>query len=155
MMEPLKLSAVDILSKSPLFCEIVKKVEQLAKLNRVVLQNLAPELSAHCRVANVREGILILSTASSAMGYQLRFTEIELLSALRAIPAWCHLKSIKIQVRPPHNIPTPLSPASLPRPNLSKSTAKILKMTAEDLNPSPLQEALLRLSSRASKADQG
>src|ERR1700722_1515422 len=95
-----KHSLANILTDSPILSEIVNKVDQLAKLNRIVHQKLDPELTKYCRVANLRDGILILSTSSPATGHLLRFAKAELLSTLRIEPQWCHLKSIKIHVRP-------------------------------------------------------
>ena len=124
-----KHSMVEILIISPILSQIVNKVEQLAKLNRIVHQKCNPELRKHCRVANYRDGILILTTHSSAVGHLLRFEKSELLTALRSLPEWCHLKSIKIHVRPkppgseiaplpqagPQTTPVPLLPEHVAR----------------------------------------
>ncbi len=99
-MEPQKCSMADILTTSPILSQIVNKVEQLAKLNRIVHEKCDPKLRNHCRVANYRDGILILTTDSAAVAHWLRFEKSELLTALRSLPEWCHLKSIKIHVRP-------------------------------------------------------
>lgn len=99
-MEPKECSLTNILTTSPILSQIVRKVDQLAQLNRIVHQKLDPALAKHCRVANYRDGILILTTHSSTTGHLLRFAKSELLSTLRAMPEWCHLKAIKIHVRP-------------------------------------------------------
>lgn len=99
-MKPQENSMAEILRTSSILSQIVTKVEQLAKLNRIVHEKCDPELRKHCRVANYRDGILILTTPSSAAGHLLRFSKGELLTALRSVPEWCHLKSIKIHVRP-------------------------------------------------------
>ena len=145
-----KLSLIEVLAKSPLFGEIVNKVELLAKLNRVVLEKLDPELRGHCRVANLRDGVLILTTTSPALGHQLRFATSDLLTSLRALPEWCHLKSIKTQVRSTYYAALPPIP-EYPARILSKSNAEIVKASAQDINTAALKEALLRLSQRASK----
>ncbi|HEV2524247.1 MAG TPA: DUF721 domain-containing protein [Gammaproteobacteria bacterium] len=146
-MEPQKHSMVEILTISPILSQIVNKVEQLAKLNRIVHQKCNPELRKHCRVANYRDGILILTTDSSAVGHLLRFEKSELLTALRSLPEWCHLKSIKIHVRPnppEFEIKAPAEKCTLPV--LSSRVAKELKEAALNINFSPLQQALLRLA---------
>lgn len=150
-MEPQKHSMVEILTISPILSQIVNKVEQLAKLNRIVHQKCDPELRKHCKVANYRDGILILTTHSSAVGHLLRFEKSELLTTLRKLPEWCHLKSIKIHVRPnpPGTEITPLAQTEPPAaavPLLAPRIAKDLKETALNINFPALQQALLRLA---------
>ncbi len=146
-MEPQKCSMLDLLTTSPILSQIVNKVEQLARLNRIVHQKCNPELRKHCKVANYRDGILILTTHSSAIAHLLRFEKSALLSALRSEPRWCHLKSIKIHVRPN---PPELEIKSLSQkdvlPVLSSGVAKGLKEAAFNIHFLPLQQALLRLA---------
>ncbi|HXH54708.1 MAG TPA: DciA family protein [Gammaproteobacteria bacterium] len=148
-MKPQKHSMIEILTISPILSQIVNKVEQLAKLNRIVHQKCNPELRKHCRVANYRDGILILTTHSSAVGHLLRFEKSELLTALRSLPEWCHLKSIKIHVRPnpPESeiIPIPTSETGA-FSFLPSQVSTELKKTALNINFPPLQQALLRLA---------
>lgn len=138
--------------------EIIRKTEHLNKLNRLVQSKLDPTLSAHCRVANLRDGILVLTTSSPAFGHLLRFKSIDLLSALRAEPQWCGLKSIQTRVCPEH----PLTLAALPLvqsnakeqalgsmgPSLSVQSAELLKNTANNIQSPRLRHALLKLASR-------
>lgn len=147
-MEPQKHSMVEILTISPILSQIVHKVDQLAKLNRIVHQKCDPELAKHCRVANYRDGILVLTTNSPAMGHLLRFAKSTLLTELRSLPEWCHLKSIKIHVRPNPLDAKEISPTvnTLPKPTLPLRIAKDLKETALNISYQPLQQALLRLS---------
>lgn len=91
---------VDILARSPKLAQIVNKVDQLAKLNSSILKKLDPDLSRYCRVANCRDGILILTTDNPSAGHLLRFAKMDLLDNLRQDPAFCHLKSIQTLVRP-------------------------------------------------------
>ena len=142
-----KLSLIDILTTSPTLGEIVNKVEQLAKLNRIVQQKLDPQLKKHCRVANLREGILILSTPSPAFGNLLRFEKISLLTSLRTDPSLCHLKAIEIKVQPPtHALLMPERPKHTRIPTLSKVSAEFINNTALTIHSSSLRTALLRLS---------
>ena len=145
-----KLTLIEILANSPFMGEIVNKVDQLAKLNRKVAQTLDPELKKHCKVANLREGILILTTTSAAFGHKIRFIEMDLLSAIRAEPEWCHIKSIKTQVRPSR---PPLQKSfSSAKMALSYPAAYGIKSIAQDITTPALKEALLRLSSHFSSA---
>jgi hypothetical protein len=145
MREYQQTTMVDILTRSPVLANIIYKVDQLAKLNRIVLKKLDSELARHCRVSNLREGILILTTSSPTTGHLLRFSEIDLLIALRTDPAFCHLKSIKTQVRPPEPDYFP-SRKVLPKPSLSSKGAEILRTTALAIASPSLKKALLRLA---------
>jgi hypothetical protein len=147
-MEPQKRTMAEILTTSTILSQIVNKVDQLAKLNRIVHQKCDPELRKHCKVANYRDGILILTTHSSATGHLLRFSKSELLTALRSEPAWCHLKSIKIHVRPnPPALDITPAPRMPDFPRLPPHVAQNIKETAFNINFPPLRQALLRLGS--------
>jgi hypothetical protein len=146
-MKPQQHSMVELLTMSPTLSQIVHQVDQLAKLNRIVHQKLDSELRNHCRVANYRQGILILTTHSSAVGHLLRFAKSELLTALRSLPEWCHLKSIKIHVRPSQLETQKTIPPTKAHPlvTLPPHIAKDVKETALTIHFQPLQQALLRL----------
>jgi hypothetical protein len=155
-MKPQKHSMIEILTTSPILSQIVNKVEQLAELNRIVHQKCNPELRKHCRVANYRDGILILTTHSSAIGHLLRFEKSELLTALRSLPEWCHLKSIKIHVRPnPSGSEITPIPTSETRAFslLPSHISTELKKTALNIHFLPLQQALLCLANNTHRFD--
>jgi hypothetical protein len=147
MMQHKKCSIIEIFTQSPALQQIVRKVEQLANLNRIIHQNLDPELATQCRVANIREGILIISTGSPALGHLLRFAKIELLETLRRHPEWCHLKAIEIQVQPPRIWPEKPTSAMPPR-TLSRQSCEALKNSALGISAVPLQRALLAITRR-------
>ncbi len=142
-----KFSLTELLAVSPVLGEIVNKVEQLAKLNRIVHQKLDTKLRRYCRVANLRDNILILTTSSPALGHLLRFEKTELLTTLRTDPTLCHLKSIEIKVRPLSNQkPTIEKQPTVVRSTLSKFSAELIKNTALNIDSVSLRTALLRLS---------
>lgn len=144
-----KLSLPEILSLSPHFGTIVHKIEQLSKLNRIVHQKLDQELAKHCRVANLRDGILVLTTTSPTYGHRLRFEQGILLTLLRADPAFCHLKSIQTRVQPPlaRSLTHPSLPV-FPIPVLSNQAMTTIEAVALNMPTPKLQQALLRLASR-------
>lgn len=147
-MENKKRSMINILANSSLFGPIAAKAEQLVQLNRIVHQKLDPKASKHCRVANLRDGVLVLMTHSSSYGHLLRFSADDLLTKLRSDPTWCHLKSIKTIVRAPVDPCVPVYPLDnmTPKPYCSKNTASIIQDTAFHINNPSLQKALLKLS---------
>ena len=141
-----KISLTEILSSSSLFGKIVKKVEEISKLNTIVQEALDPKLAAYCRVANVRDGILILTTHSSSYGNLLRYAEVELLTRLRSDPNWCHLKSIKTCVRPP--MTHAQKPPQVNKPTLTESNSTCIQATAHYIHEPALRQALERLAKR-------
>lgn len=92
------ISFTHLLQTAPNLHKLLSKLEQLQQLNGIVAANLEPALATQCRVANLRDGILILSTTSPAWKHKLRFATIDLLSALRAHPQWSSLKSIEVRI---------------------------------------------------------
>jgi len=146
-MEHKKLSLVEIFTQSPHLCEMIKKVNQLSNLNRLIQQKLDPSLAQQCRLANYRQNTLILSAATPAVGHLLRFVVPDLLMQLRQEVEWCHLAAIQVEVRPPLIIDLPVPEAHL-APVLSANSAAQIKEAACSIDHASLKKALLRLSDR-------
>ncbi|HEJ8042350.1 DUF721 domain-containing protein [Serratia marcescens] len=85
-------------SKGPLH-NVQQRAVALLKLNRAVKGLLPAPLHPWCRVANFRQGILVLETANASWMMRLRYEQPALLSALRAqiLPS---LSSIDIRINP-------------------------------------------------------
>lgn len=138
-------SMAALLTTSPGLRPLVEKINDLAKLNRIVLKNLDPSLAPHCCVSNLRDGILILTTSSPTWGHQLRFSSMTLLNKLRENPQWAGLKSIQTLVRP-EEIPN-IGTETVIRPLITEKNAMQVADSASLLPGSRLSQALLRLSS--------
>lgn len=84
--------------KGPLH-NVQQRATALLKLNRAVKGLLPAQLHPWCRVANFRQGILVLETANASWMMRLRYEQPALLSALRAqiLPS---LSSIDIRINP-------------------------------------------------------
>lgn len=78
---------------------VQQRAVALLKLNRAVKGLLPAPLHPWCRVANFRQGILVLETANASWMMRLRYEQPALLSALRAqiLPS---LSSIDIRINP-------------------------------------------------------
>lgn len=78
---------------------IQQRAIMLNKLNRAVQGVLPAQLHPWCRVANFRQGILVLETANASWMMRLRYEQSSLLSALRAqiLPS---LTAIDIRINP-------------------------------------------------------
>ncbi|WP_114192728.1 DUF721 domain-containing protein [Edaphovirga cremea] len=78
---------------------VQQRAEALLKLNRAVRGLLPSQLHPWCRVANYRQGVLVLETANASWMMRLRYEQPALLSALRSqiLPS---LSSIDIRINP-------------------------------------------------------
>lgn len=137
-----------LLHSAPDLSKFIAKLGQLEQISHYVAATMEPVMSSQCRVANLRDGTLILSTTSPAWNHKLRFMTVDLLSALRKNPAWCGLKSIEVRVdylpnTKPNNAPT--------KKQLSISTynAKLIAETANGVTCVNLAKSLERLAARA------
>lgn len=91
-------AAEDILSEHQAF-QLHQHAARLAQLNTLV-QRVIPELARpHCRVANYRQGILIIECSSATWLTRLNYQRTELLSLLRKANL-SSLTTIEFKVNP-------------------------------------------------------
>ena len=87
-----------LLQNSPTITNIRNKLQQLQQLNKIVTKLLPPILSRYVSVANLRDGILILTTTSPVWNHQINFLKMDLLDKLRVSdPAWAGIGSILVK----------------------------------------------------------
>lgn len=145
----MQYKTLDLLQTVPDLRKFVSKLDQLKQINNFVSSKLEPILARNCRVANLRDGSLILSTTSPAWNHKLRFIALDLLSALRSNPAWSGLKSIEVRVDylpiNEHNTTTNLKKPSLP----SVHNAKLMQEIANNITCKKLSESLNKLANLA------
>ncbi|MDD1782269.1 DciA family protein [Enterovibrio sp. ZSDZ35] len=91
-------AALDLLEKG-LAGQVRQRAFALSQLNDQVKALLPPHSAKHCRVANFRDGILIIECGSSTWANRLNFDRHVLLSSLRqsTLPS---LMTIEIKVNP-------------------------------------------------------
>lgn len=79
--------------------QIQQRTIMLLNLNRAVNALLPARLRPWCRVANVRQGVMVMDTANATWLMRLRYEQPQLLSALRSriLPS---LSSIDIRINP-------------------------------------------------------
>lgn len=79
--------------------QIQQRAVILLKLNRAISTLLPEPLRPWCRVANFRQGIIVLETANASWKMRLYYEQTQLLSELRAqiLPS---LSSIDIRINP-------------------------------------------------------
>lgn len=123
---------------------IHSKVLQLTRLNQIWKAEIANDLAAQSRVANFRDGYLIIECASAAWSTRLRYLLHDITAKLIKYPELRDLTHIEWNIQPLFHTPnTQLS--QLP-PVLSSANAKLLKNAADNIQVKPLQEALLRIT---------
>ncbi|WP_010597209.1 DUF721 domain-containing protein [Rickettsiella massiliensis] len=123
---------------------IQQKVSELKKLNQLWMKIVTHEFAEHSRVANFREGCLVIEVDNAAWITYLRYHLPELKKRLSQESDLSTLQKIEWYIRPPS--------AGLSRQTtnnqslvLSKNSLELLKNTAQQIKNKALQEALLRL----------
>ena len=79
---------------------ILEQVVHLKRLDEFLKSFLEKPLGNYCRVANLRDGCLIIEVDSAAWATQLRYLTPDLLNALRSKGKMPQLRSIKTYIHP-------------------------------------------------------
>ncbi|MCT4705210.1 DciA family protein [Enterobacteriaceae bacterium H11S18] len=139
---------------------VQQRATALIRLNRAVRGILPAQLHPWCRVANFRQGVLVLETANASWLMRLRYEQSTLLSALRAqiLPS---LTSIDIRINPSLAAigKDSVQENSSQMPNgqfevnreLSEQSAEALREVAKR-SPEKLRAAIERLASLAGES---
>lgn len=152
----------NLFNNTSLLRNVQQRAVALLQLNNAVKALLPVPLKPWCRVANYRQGILVLETANASRLMRLRYEQPNLLTALRAdiLPS---LVSIDIRINPAlvNNIPDNLmkSEQNITISNeertasrqLSQQSAHQLHLLAKR-SPKGLKEKLERLASLAGES---
>lgn len=139
---------------------VQQRATALLRLNRAVRGILPAQLHPWCRVANFRQGVLVIETANASWLMRLRYEQSTLLSALRAqiLPS---LTSIDIRINPSlaaigndsvqeNSIQMPNGQFEVNR-ELSEQSAEALREVAKR-SPEKLRAAIERLASLAGES---
>ncbi len=118
---------------------------RIARLNAALSRLLPAGLAGHCRVANLRDGILVLAADSPAWASRLRFHADKLLKSLNKE---CDLGAGRVRtiVVPAAALPTR---RPIPRKPISSHTARLIEQCADGIGDPALQAALRRLARRS------
>ena len=153
----------DVLINSPTLRNLYEKVitlNQLNEMNQRILSKIAPTLAPHCRVANLRDQTLVLTTDSPIWLHALRYTinKATLLTALKAEfsrrsqsrPS-STLKDIRFQISLPFTFSEQGEAQGLERGAsqimrvISSQGAQSLSFAAQTVGSKKLSQALLKL----------
>lgn len=135
---------------------IQQRAIALNKLNRAVKGVIPAQLHPWCRVANFRQGILVLETANASWMMRLRYEQSSLLSALRAqiLPS---LTAIDIRINPTlaakaqESSSQPATEEKSAGRQLSEQSAETLRSVASR-SPEKLRITIERLASLAGES---
>ncbi|MCG7498173.1 DciA family protein [Vibrio sp. Of7-15] len=145
----------DLLADSR-FKELQEKAASLAKLNKILSDVLSGDSSRHCRVANHRQGSLVIETSSSAWKMRINYERQQIISAFRlnGLPG---VATIEIVINPglfqQHNPIKQKAQAFTDKPPITPVAAEYLKATAE-MAPPKLKDRLEKIAALAHKNKQ-
>ncbi|QSX41173.1 DUF721 domain-containing protein [Shewanella cyperi] len=130
--------------------DLAEKAELLTNLNHAVKQMLSGPVTEQLKVANLRQGILIIETTTAAWAARINFQKSALLARLQAetLPM---LTSIEVKVNPGLAMYTPISRNNTNQ--LSETAAAHINALAEHTEGS-LGQKLKRLAALASRKRQ-
>jgi hypothetical protein len=132
------------LNSSDRLRSLSQEAQRIAELNRVLLNIAPPELTQACCVKELRDGTLTLLAENAAIAAKLKQLAARLLASYQK--QRCEITSIRIEVQVRESA---LVAAAKPEPKrLSIETIKNLEHLAEQLEDSPLKQALTRMAAR-------
>ena len=121
---------------------LLQQSQRLLHLTRTLQEHLPEPLNRHCTVANIHNDSLVLLTDSPVWSSRLRFHAPALLRELERRHA-VHLTSVRIRINPPEQV-RPAAPSR--KPQMSATTADLLRQVASTLDDPALGAALRRLA---------
>ena len=141
-----------LLSQGALLSKIKERTVALSQLTKVIDELLPTPLNQQYRVANYRQGVLILEVSSASWLTRLKYEQSNLLSGIRQkiLPS---LSSIQYKINPTIATSYPqsviLSDKNVKISNvISKQTAIYLNAVAEQA-PDKLKKQLIKLANHA------
>lgn len=130
-------------STTPLHAALLQKARYLQAVESKIHPLIPSPLNQHCRVANVRDGILILQTDSAVWATKARFATAELLPKILSLDLG--IEQIRIGTRPSESV----MQTATRRASLSSTTAELVNDLADSITNPPLAAALRRLARHA------
>ncbi|WP_299795250.1 DUF721 domain-containing protein [uncultured Shewanella sp.] len=129
---------------------IAEKAELLLHLNHHVKQVLAGPVSQQLKVANLRQGVLVIETTTAAWAARINFQKAKILQQLQAetLPM---LSAIEVKVNP--SLVLYETKPKIPQHAISETAAAHIEALAEHTEGS-LAEKLKRLAALASRSRQ-
>jgi len=131
------------LKRNTVLNQLLAHGSRLAQAELLLAEVMPAELNGRWGVTNLRQGELVLYTASPAWAARLRFLAPGLLQRLGEQADSLGIDRIRVRVCLP---PSRDRPTSRPRPRLSARSARLLEQVAEDMEDEGLRAALRRIA---------
>jgi hypothetical protein len=128
--------ANDLIAHSQ-FSEISKHAQQINQLNDLVKQTLSVGMRDFVRVANIRDGYLMLEVASASLKMKLGYERLNILNQLRS-QGFSRLVSIEIKINPDiyrTSKQNDTAKSTSPPRQVSNVAADLLNMVAQGASP--------------------
>ncbi|OOE46321.1 hypothetical protein BZG06_00270 [Salinivibrio kushneri] len=113
---------------------IAQRAVELAKLNKLILALLPGETSKACRVANYRDGVLVVEAGSAAWAMRLNYERQHLLSVLRQ-KGLASLTTIEVKINPALAAADREDKEAAPPRHLSQASGELLRALGEGASP--------------------
>ncbi|RKS84721.1 hypothetical protein DES39_1936 [Orbus hercynius] len=146
--------AVNNLFNGSTFLTIQERSVALSRLNHLLAQHIPHALYKQCRIANYRQGVLIIEVSSASWLTRLRYEQEKLRSLLRQ-NGLSGLSSIQFKINPELNANKLLLNSgsnSIPSRVISPESAKHLLILADSCPPK-LKNNLIKLANHVTKMD--
>lgn len=130
--------------KTGLWASLRDKLKHLERLNQLWQTHLDSVIAQHCRVANLRENILVIEVDSSVWVTRLRYLIPTLLKQLRGYRELHRLEAIEWYINPmlmADRTPSARAPAVF-----SAGSTELLAQTADTIENKALKAALRSLA---------
>ena len=136
----------EIFQKTSKFNAMTQKLHEILELNQWIQDHIDVSCISMCQVANLRQGVIVLTTQIASYAHHLRFATMPLLKQIRQVPKWRHLTQIQIRVQPGTEfLPRQMAKSTLPIVP-SKCSAHLIANTALHIHNATLKAALKNLS---------
>ncbi|SCZ50395.1 DUF721 domain-containing protein [Thiohalomonas denitrificans] len=123
--------------------QTIDRARALIRLEQQVVDCLETKLAGHCRVANLKDGILVLQVDSPAWAGRLRQQAPKLPAQLRETGGdLASVRHVRVTVRPVEHRSVPLRHTA----QLSAKSAEGIEAAAETIDDEALSAALKRLA---------
>ncbi|KKA45318.1 MULTISPECIES: DUF721 domain-containing protein [Salinivibrio] len=113
---------------------IAQRAVELAKLNKLILALLPGETSKACRVANYRDGVLVVEAGSAAWAMRLNYERQHLLSVLRQ-KGLASLTTIEVKINPALAAADREDKETAPSRHLSQASGELLRALGDNASP--------------------
>ncbi|EEX93181.1 hypothetical protein VIOR3934_02333 [Vibrio orientalis CIP 102891 = ATCC 33934] len=141
----------DIIADSRL-SQLQQHAKEIMMINSELKAILPRGTEQHCRVANIRDGQLILEVASASIKMKIDYERLNILSQLRS-KGFARLIAVSIQINPElYRVVKDKAEPSKPRDPISQTAAQYLEMIASGASPK-VKARLESLAKLAKKPD--